>query len=161
MRYISVDIGINNLGIAWGESTLEDFMLYSIQAKSPVTIVSELKCLFMEILDKDGKNILIVEKQMNSNTKAFGLMYALIGLCTGMRFIDIILFDPIRKFTGMDITYDSKKKEHKKISAQMCEEKLREMDSSELLSKFISLKKKDDVADAVNMLAIIINEAHR
>lgn len=158
MRYISVDIGVNNLGIAWGSSTLDDFMLYTIEAKSPVTIISELKSLFIKVMDKDDKNVLIVEKQMNSNTKAFGLMYGLIGLCTGMKFVDVVLFDPIQKFAGLNITYDSKKKEHKKISAQMCEDKLRDMQNTDLLNKFLQLRKKDDVADAVNMLLLIIKK---
>ena len=152
MFYLSVDVGVTNLGIAYGENDLEGFLLYTFHDRSPVLLASELKGVITNLIHERHQCVLIVEKQMNANTKAFGIMYCLIGMCTGMGFIDVVMFDPIMKFAGMDVHYDSKKKEHKKLSAEMCRTRLLSRGLTDMVEEFDKLRKKDDVADAVNML---------
>ena len=64
---------------------------------------------------------------------------------------DIIIFNPIRKFSDVGLKYDTKNKAHKKLSINVIKEVL----VGHKYEKFFNeLPKKDDIADAIYMAYI-------
>lgn len=122
----------------------------------PVNIMKEILKIFTSLfslykINSDDCKIYI-ERQVPRNTKAFGIMYGLIGLFNGMNYSDITVYDPKSKFTNIE--YDAKSKEHKKISVQWASSYLKNNADNSLYNKFMAFSKKDDVADCINMLLL-------
>lgn len=163
---LSLDIGIHNLGYAiMIENKIVSFGIYDIDkcitAKERYNIVTA-RCKYLKMfLDKafNKCNItkVIIERQVNVNTKAMEIMYLITGLiypiCN-----DIIIFDPKQKFTKLKIPYDTTNKNHKKLSINMMSKYLskRYPDYVEYYNQF---EKKDDISDAIFQL-LIINYEH-
>ena len=160
---LSIDIGIHNLG--YSLFNINDnklfFDLYDIDNNinnninivvSRTKIINEfIKILFTKYPDI---NTVIIERQVNVNTMAMELMYLLTATiynyCT-----NIIIFDPKQKFNKLSIKYNIKNKEHKKLSINIIYNFLLKY-HVELIDKFNSFNKKDDISDAIFMLLVYV-----
>lgn len=132
-----------------------DFDVYAFKKTSPFDIMLEFSILFSKIVETHhindkGRLKIFIEKQVPNNQKAFGIMYGILGYLRGAAYFDVQLYDPIKKFVG--ISYNSAKKEHKKISVQWA--KIYLSNNQSLTDKFNTYSKKDDISDCVNMLLI-------
>ena len=164
---LSIDIGIKNLGWALIEYDSDfaeddmciDFGIYVIDDKksSKESVVSR-RCkrineFFEMIKDKcDTASIdkIVIERQVNNNTQAMSIMYALVMKAFSIFPQEhIFIFDPKLKFTFYHEEYDTKNKAHKRKSIQKVRS-LFEKYYQELLSTFDSFQKKDDISDAIN-----------
>ena len=124
-----------------------------------------LKTFFNIIFDKFRINKVIIERQSQHNPTAQEIEYMITGLCLN-KTNDIIIFNPINKFSYINIKYDTKNKAHKKLSINIVHkllEILLEVNMSldpendnikNILNFFNGLDKKDDIADAIYMLYI-------
>lgn len=169
---LSIDIGIKNLGYAvisfdkLGKKKLEDltveFDIFNISKhlKKKTDIVSSrceaLIVFFNELFDKYGEFInIIIERQVNRNTMAMELMYA---ITMALKLLnrstkDIVIFDPKDKFLKLGLTYSTTNKAHKKQSIKYAQQLMSKVwiDKLECFKKF---DKKDDVSDAINQCLV-------
>lgn len=169
---LSIDIGIKNLGWAiiefnkLGKKVLEDlsitFNIYDISKHLPKRkdIVSgrceALLQFFQPLFAKyNSFKTIIIERQVNRNTMAMELMYAItmaIKILNGPN-SEIIIFDPKDKFLKLGLEYSTKNKAHKKQSI-LYAHKLVESYWSDLLPTFNDFEKKDDISDALNQALV-------
>lgn len=163
MIILTIDIGIKNLAIAYAlkeEQNLKiiDIDLFTLNGKNPIEIILELKIIFMNIFNKyPNENWKIyIEKQINKNVKAFGIMYGILGIISNLNNFIIELFDPINKFSNINVEYNSNKKEHKKLSIEMAKTRLIKYEEYNILSKLDHFNKKDDISDCINMIYTIV-----
>ena len=96
----------------------------------------------------------IIERQINVNTMAMELMYALVSAIYPYT-DNIIIFDPKLKFTTLSLKYDTKNKQHKKLSINIINNYLNKY-YSQHVNKFMGYTKRDDISDAILMLLIYI-----
>lgn len=159
---LSIDLGIKNLGWALlkvdsikKSVTNVDFGIFIVDGKksSKESIVS-YRCRrlneFFKMFKDEKLDYIIVERQVNNNTQAMCLMYAIV--MHAMNVVEenrIFIFDPKLKFTFYHEEYCTKNKAHKKQSIERAR-KLICKDYSELTSKFEEFDKKDDISDAIN-----------
>jgi hypothetical protein len=97
-------------------------------------------------------NHLIVEKQVGQNTKAMQVQYALVaaGLTSDTR-RTVEIQQAREKFHVLGLPLDTRGKAHKKLSVRVALEWLETVDDrSDAALRYF--EKKDDVADAINML---------
>lgn len=150
-KLLSIDIGVHNLAIAiFSNGKFGSFQLADIdkfRSKNEDLVIYRCKAL-TEILNILKPTTIIVEKQFTSNVKAMSIMYAIVMYSITSK-LDVKLIDPKMKFKYWDIPINTHNKEHKKESVARCEKYLVEINSS-FLNDFRNLKKKDDVADAIN-----------
>lgn len=167
---LSIDIGIKNLGwtmISSSHSFVENnlqnyedlsmgFGIYNItnNLTNEASLVAD-RCMVVNKFFKDitAKFIIdycIIERQVNTNTIAMELMYAITStaLCYLEKPSNLIIYDPKLKFKDLNITYNTKNKEHKKQSITYCKALLIELTNEELVEKFDTNKKQDDMADS-------------
>ena len=164
-KLLSIDIGTTNLGYTFidfdTKCGLADmgirFGIFRIDAgkkvKDSIVIhrikkVKELFSLF-PILD-----YVIIERQVNINTEAMELMYAITSAAM-LRVGDncVTIFDPKLKFTHYHLKYDTKGKAHKRLSIQIAHEFL-EAYYPELIDEFSMYEKKDDISDSLNQAIV-------
>lgn len=157
---LSIDIGVKNLG--WSLIEYEkgcedsdlfiDFGIFVIDEKKSTrtsTVVSRCKRV-CEFFDDFQPDYVVIERQVNTNTKAMELMYAVV-----MKAIEIVgiervfIFDPKLKFTYYGEEYTTKGKQHKRKSIRKAHELL-ERHYGNLIWKFEEFDKKDDISDAIN-----------
>lgn len=159
---LSIDLGIKNLGWALlkvdsikKSVTNVDFGIFIVDGKksSKESVVS-YRCgrlnEFFKMFKDEKLDYIIVERQVNNNTQAMCLMYAIV--MHAMNVVEenrIFIFDPKLKFTFYHEEYCTKNKAHKKQSIERAR-KLICKDYSELTSKFDEFDKKDDISDAIN-----------
>jgi hypothetical protein len=92
---------------------------------------------------------IVIEKQVQTNVIAMGLMYALVSI--SQQFAkEIVLFSPNQKFILLKQDYSVVDKAHKKLSVKLTRDIIREK-YPESLHEFEALRKQDDVADAFLM----------
>ena len=141
---LSIDIGLTYLAIASKDNDNIDLFIQPIIVKNNLLMNYPKKlCL---VLDRLMPNEIWIEKQYNTNTRAMMIMSMIIMYCVS-RNIKYTIIDPKEKFKVWGIPIDKKNKEHKKESIN------RAMISDEHIKSILSLyQKKDDLADAVNML---------
>lgn len=175
---LSIDIGIHNLGYAIGlqnsaailhkqrneveaatiATTLYSFGLFDIddKIKKSANIVMERVRLVSMFLKQIFKNlpitIVIIERQVNTNVMAMELMYC-VASCCYQYCRNIIIFDPKLKFTKLKIPYETKNKAHKKLSIKIIRNYISNY-YEDLLERFVSYDKLDDISDAVFMLLV-------
>ena len=144
------------------ESLKNDFEneVKKLKLKKSISVVIHrgiiLKTFFDIVFDKFQISKVIIERQSQYNPTAQEIEYMITGICLN-RTNDIIIFNPINKFSYVNIKYDTKNKAHKKLSINIIS-KLLEKESNELNRIFFNnLNKKDDIADAIYM-AYIIND---
>lgn len=89
----------------------------------------------------------IIERQSQMNPTAQEIEYMITGLFLST-IQDIVIFNPVNKFSYVGLKYDTKNKAHKKLSVNVITKLLEATPSEDF---FKSLPKKDDVADAVYM----------
>lgn len=189
--FLSIDIGVHNLGftllieksheqtnnletLTFAENYELAFNIFDITefAKKhyPKQQIVEQRCLsikfFFEDLSKSfNLQLVLIERQVPSNTIAMELMYAIFsnalnycspvsskesGLCQ-----NVINFDPKNKFLLIHETYDTKNKHHKKQSISYAKAFLKN-NYPELLTKFNTFEKQDDIADSLNQLLVYL-----
>ena len=168
---LSIDIGIHNLGWCVMETAMVDdhcdteaniyldFGLYDIDEdnKNKDTVLyrtAKVHEFVKQIFDIYNVSTVIVERQVNVNTMAMELMYSLVASIYSYT-RDIIIFDPKLKFTTLSLKYDTKNKQHKKLSVCVVYGYLRHK-YPEHVNKFMSYTKRDDISDAVLMLLVYV-----
>lgn len=155
MKILSIDIGKKNLG--WCVYSNDDiqFGLFDIEKHIiKKNMFNRNICLiewFNKMIDERGQfDKVIIEKQVVQNVVAMCIQSCLITISKILLKDSIIIcFDPKRKFVG--ITYNAKKKEHKKIIIDIARTELKLKNK---LNNFESFKKKDDISDAIVMAKI-------
>lgn len=165
---ISIDLGIKNLGWAvlmWNGSSVDRmsdmtvrFGVYNIDANVPKrmnTVVGRcesLRTFFGQMTEGVAKGAVIeaivIERQVSRNTMAMGLMYATTSMAMEVT-DDVVIFDPKSKFNRVGVTYVTERKQHKKQSVRYAGNVLREW-WRDGVGQFESMRKKDDVSDAIN-----------
>ena len=170
---LSIDIGIHNLGWCVMNTTSEDeqntfidFDLYDIDKENnnkDIVLYRTAKVheFVKQIFDKYSVSTVIVERQVNVNTMAMELMYSLVSAIY-VYTNNIIIFDPKLKFTTLSLKYDTKSKQHKKLSIYIVYNYLRHK-YPDLVNKFMSYSKRDDISDAILMLLVYVykNDKHK
>lgn len=161
---LSIDIGIKNLGWSYilydpkkNETNLSiSFDIYTIDEEhkkgKESTVVYRCRRIneFFEQFEEGEIEDIVIERQVNTNTQAMSIMYALV-----MKAFEILpkehihIFDPKLKFTFYNETYSTKNKEHKKKSIDKAHTLLT-LYYTDQLEKFNSFPKKDDISDAIN-----------
>lgn len=168
---LSIDIGIKNLGYSiisytkLGKKELNDlnieFDIFDISQhlkKKDNIVCSRCDVLInflQEQIEIHGQfEKVIIERQVNTNTMAMELMYAItMGIKALIPEADIIIFDPKDKFLKLGLEYSTKSKAHKKQSIQYA----RKIISSyypQMMVHFEQFDKKDDVSDAINQCLV-------
>ena len=165
---LSIDIGVHNLGFAvfyspdmkqLNEHSFKDiqltFGIYDTEAHIPkrsdsiVTGRAYSVKKFLDIIQKQFIiDAIVVERQINSNTKAMELMGAFIG-CAVHYTNRLKIFDPKLKFTKIHETYVTAGKQHKKQSIMYAERVLWTFYRGHL-TDFYACSKRDDYSDAIN-----------
>lgn len=165
---ISIDLGIKNLGYTifryTGSMTLRyttiEFGIWNctehINGKDETVITSRSRRLveFFKSVVHDGEIVdhVIIEKQVNRNTMAMGLMYATVGIALTYT-SSVKMFDPKKKFTKIGVTYSTHNKDHKKQSASYAMNVIRRYWPT-LLNDYCRYTKKDDIADSLNQALV-------
>ena len=169
---LSIDIGIKNLGYAvisfdkLGKKSLQDltveFDIFDISkhlTKKADIVSSRCEALitfFKHLFDKYGEFInIIIERQVNRNTMAMELMYA---IKMALKLLNpsnsqIVIFDPKDKFLKLGLTYSTANKAHKKQSIYYAHQLMTKIWSHQL-EYFDQFDKKDDVSDAINQCLV-------
>lgn len=165
---LSIDIGRKNLGWCYFDGIMFDFGIFVIDdKKNPKSIVNyrcnRLNIFIQDIFTKYPVDVVVVERQVQSNTIAMELMYCICGILHGRRNnneYEMIIYDPKMKFKYTYDIYNTSKKEHKKLSIRYAGNILRRLvfHDSPLHDKFNSAAKKDDMSDAIMMSALVYFE---
>lgn len=169
---LSIDIGIKNLGYSvisydnLGKKELTDltfmFDIFDISTHIPkkkdiVSSRCEALIIFLHELYRRFHSFetIIIERQVNQNTMAMELMYAITMAVKLMNTNDanIIIFDPKDKFLKLGLEYTTKNKSHKKQSIFYAKNVLM-LTHPELVDWFNGYDKKDDVSDAMNQALV-------
>ena len=168
---LSIDIGIKNLGFAvlsydkLGKKKLDDFsILFDIfdiskHLKKKGDIVNARCCALiawlLELKEHHGNfQTVVIERQVNRNTMAMELMYALtMGLHLIFPSIEIVIFDPKDKFLKLGLVYSTQSKAHKKQSTRYANSLIHIFWPSHE-QYFVKFGKKDDVSDAINQALV-------
>lgn len=170
---LSIDIGIKNLGYSiisfdkLGKKDLSDlsveFDIFDISKHLPKKkdIVSS-RCealiqFFKPLFDKyHSFKTIVIERQVNRNTMAMELMYAItmaLKLLNNEDDYDLVIFDPKDKFLKLGLEYSTTNKSHKKQSAKYARNLMSSVWQSKL-NYFDTFDKKDDISDAVNQALV-------
>jgi hypothetical protein len=110
-----------------------------------VTAINEF---FQTVSENYNIRYVIIERQVITNTPAMCLMYSVATVANNLG-ANVIIFDPKKKFSLLNVGYTTAKKEHKKQSVIYARNLLNYAYSDKLID-FDSHKKKDDVSDAIN-----------
>ena len=155
---LSIDIGRHNLGYTYFELSDNvianiEFGIYDIDESTSNNVVihrcKRLSEFFDMCLDKYGKiDFITIERQVQTNTIAMELMYAITSIALGIT-DNVTIFDPASKFTSIGLPYSVKNKSHKKLSIEMAETFL-SSNFSDSVRLFNSHQKRDDIADSLN-----------
>lgn len=158
---LAIDIGYNNLGYCVHNTDLFEFGLCNItkeiREKNLKENVHTRNMILFELLDKLVKDYdvgkIVVEQQVNNNVIAMCLQSGVSMYCLAKN-LHYTNFPARCKFTFTGETkYDSKKKEHKKMSIGYAKNIINNI-NKEKLEQFNKLYKKDDAADAICMALI-------
>ena len=168
MNFLSIDIGIKNLGFAiyyqiGSEATALDFGLYNINddikdhTNSKTNVITE-RCKavkrFFESLKFKSYEAIIIEHQVVNNSIACYLMYSIATEALNYT-NNIVIFTPNQKFKTFQIPYSTTNKQHKRLSITLASNFINKNFPS-LISKFNTFEKKDDIADAINQLFTVL-----
>ena len=163
--YLSIDIGIKNLGYAIYDADFNDleFGMFNIaeavdahMKKNTEVVIERCRVIkdFFKYLNVEAFDGVIIERQVNKNIMAMGLMYAIANEALNYT-SNVIIFAPLLKFKTFGIKYSTKGKEHKKLSVNIALNLL-QTHFPELVDVFKAFKKKDDIADALNQLFTVL-----
>lgn len=173
---LSIDIGVHNLGYALlyapdlkqiKEHKFKELQLtfgvYDVEEgihKVPKRfresiVIGRAKSLQMfmnTITEKYILDAIVIERQVNSNTKAMELMGVYAGIAQFYT-DNIKIFDPKLKFTKIHETYSTESKQHKKQSIKYAERVLYTFYKTHL-DHFYECDKRDDYSDALNQAIV-------
>jgi Holliday junction resolvasome RuvABC endonuclease subunit len=168
MNFLSIDLGIKNLGFAiyyqiGSEATAFDFGLYNINddikdhTNSKTNVIPE-RCKavkrFFESLKFDNYEAIIIERQVVSNSIACYLMYSI--AMEALNYTNnVVIFTPSEKFKTFQIPYSTTNKQHKRLSITLTSNLITKH-FPEMIHKFNTFEKKDDIADAINQLITVL-----
>lgn len=126
------------------------FDIIDISAKLPINRLKKLK----ESLDSlPEPGLVVIEQQVSTNIVAMTLQSA-ITMYYLVKDVPVQFYNPKDKFK-IDGYKNFKGKEHKQVSISYARNIL-EKKNKELLTKFESYKKKDDIADALCMALFVL-----
>lgn len=155
---LSIDIGIKNLG--WALLTYDEggnvvdcnFGIFTIDDKCSrkESIVNRRCNRIVEFFELFGTSpdMIVLERQVNNNTMAMELMYAITMYAT-INQTPLFVFDPKLKFTFYNEEYSTKNKAHKRASIVRATQYIKDNFANKL-ELFEANAKKDDVSDAIN-----------
>ena len=173
---LSIDIGIHNLGYALlyttDSRTIKEHKFQDLQLTFGIYDVEEgirkvpkqfrdsivigraksLQMFMNTITEKYILDAIIIERQVNTNTKAMELMGVYAGIAQFYT-DNIKIFDPKLKFTKIHETYNTNSKEHKKQSIKYAERVLYNYYRTHLVH-FYECDKRDDYSDALNQAIV-------
>ena len=159
--YLSIDVGIKNLGYAIYDADFNDleFGMFNIEAninKKNEVVIERCRVIrdFFKMLNVEAFDGVIIERQVNKNITAMGLMYAIANEALNYT-SNVIIFAPLLKFKTFGIKYSTKGKEHKKLSVNIALNLL-QTHFPKLIDEFRVYKKKDDISDALNQLFTVL-----
>ena len=156
--YLAIDVGKVNMGYAIYDGESFGFNVFSIEDHiSKDNKDKPTKYYKIEVLDKWITNLLkqynivkvIIEQQVINNVGAT-IIQTIIESLFFVRNIPVEEYPAINKFKYLHPQYDSKKKEHKKISTQYAKNIISHHGYA--LDNFNKFKKKDDISDATCMV---------
>jgi hypothetical protein len=105
-----------------------------------------------EFLNSFGLRKLIIEKQMPMNYKCSGIQHYLEGAAATLN-LEVEIQDARKKFKKLGVICDTRGKAHKRLSTELA---LKWLESGEVYDdsgmKLREYEKKDDIADAINMV---------
>ena len=168
MNFLSIDIGIKNLGFAiyyqiGSEATALDFGLYNINdnikdhTNSKTNVITE-RCKsikrFFESLKFKSYEAIIIERQVVNNSIACYLMYSIATEALNYT-NNVIIFTPAEKFKTFQIPYSTTNKQHKRLSITLASNLITKH-FPEMIHKFNTFEKKDNIADAINQLITVL-----
>jgi hypothetical protein len=106
-----------------------------------------------DFLNTFGFRKLIIEKQMNINYKCATIQHFLQGAAATNPDVEVEIQDARKKFKKLGVICDTRGKAHKRLSTELA---LKWLQSGEVFDdsgmKLIEYEKKDDIADAINMV---------
>lgn len=153
----SIDIGKKNLGYSIYDGSSLEFGIFDITSELKKQKLSEnikgrnkvlIKWL-KEITTTYKINKIVVEKQVIRNVVAMCIQSCIISYAL-INEIEVFIFDPKNKFTFTGQTYNSNKKEHKKIAIKYTLNLLTTFHPDKLVL-FNQYKKQDDISDSILM----------
>jgi hypothetical protein len=154
MEILSVDLGHQYLAYALWHDRLITYGIWEFHSEKTCMQRALSVAEFLQEMEFDH---IIIEQQMGINRKCTQLQYA---LTTGayIKGASVQLQHPITKFEVLGQPCETKNKQHKALSVKLALEWLESgevIDCAETpLSEF---RKKDDIADAINMLRAFIS----
>lgn len=155
---LSIDIGKKNLGYTiYSPNSIFKFGIFNITSGIKKNKLKDnmegrniiLSAWFQHNVEKYNITKVVVEKQVISNVVAMCIQSCIIT-CAILNDITCISFDPKNKFTFTRDTYNSHKKEHKKIVVKYATNTINMINQNKL-NKFNKHKKKDDISDSIVM----------
>lgn len=156
-KYIlGIDVGKINMGYSLFNGTNLYFNLFNIESHISNAKLKDVKknrtiiiYKFLEqIKSKFDVSKIVLEQQMKVNPTAQSIEEAIITIAYIFN-IDVITYSAKKKFKYNNETFNSKKKEHKRISEHYCKNIISHLGYT--LDYFNSFKKKDDISDATCM----------
>lgn len=172
---ISIDIGVKNLGytiFSYNDAPLNlsdfniEFDIYNITSKKKdlddgAQLIISSRCqvlynFFKMLQSKYAIDYIIIEKQVQTNTIAMELMYSIYSFAlTICNSSNIFIFDPKLKFTSINVSYETKNKQHKRQSIKYARNLLSKKYPDKVVA-FDKYDKKDDISDSLNQGIIFL-----
>lgn len=162
VKSLAIDIGQKNFSWSYFSKTnvLIDFddvdltqfsKLRKIKTDSTtITRVKTIIQLLTELFEKFEIDTVIVERQVKTNVvcKSIESTILTFSIIKGKQ---VKIYNPTDKFKYLNPSYDSKKKEHKKIVQGYAVKILNHYKLFNQVDKFITFKKRDDISDSICM----------
>ena len=134
---------------------LDDYGLQSNSLGLVINRCTAIKEIFLQAANNFDTQQVLIEKQVPRNENAMCIMYSLYTIAiTKLEPENVYLFDPKMKFTSIGLNYDTKNKNHKKKSIELAKKLLSKLNNDELMERFLSNSKQDDIADAINQAIV-------
>lgn len=152
-----INIAENNL--IFGIFNIEDEIHNKFKNSNGIVIkrIAVLNNFLTRLIEENHVEKVIIERQVQTNTIAMELMYAIVSLCiTKVDMENIIIYDPKKKFTDLNLSYSTKNKEHKKLSVNVCEKYINEL-YPDKINEFNEYSKKDDISDSI-LMNLLVNK---
>ena len=155
---LAIDIGRVNMGYALYDGEHIKFDLFNIESNLTSKIIrrygkvlgrTRILCEWLSnVIKSYSIKLIVVEKQVMKNTVAKSLENA-ISVISIYNNIPFKTYDPKNKFKYLHERFDSKKKEHKRISERYALNIINNFGYS--TDHYYEFKKKDDISDAICM----------
>lgn len=155
---LAIDIGKVNMGYALYNGEEIKFDLFNIESKLTSKLIrkygiilarTKILCEWLDVLIKSFNiSMIVVEKQVMKNVVAKNLENV-ISVISIYNNIPFKTYDPKNKFKYLHETFNSKKKEHKRISEKYALNIIQNFGYS--TEHYYEFKKKDDISDALCM----------